>query len=384
MRVPLETLEAALRMKDARHAEVVRSLEDPANFQNPQKIAVLQRERGMLQPFHDLLPQLEAATRDRAEAELLSESDKNDKSLKELKESMTAREEELRHEAEDLLLSDDGLSHRDVILEIRGATGGEEAALFARDLFRMYTRYAERKGWKVEVMDSSASERNGLKEVIAQLSGPSVYRFLRYESGGHRVQRVPETETQGRIHTSVATVAVMPKAEEVDVSIKMEDVRIDTMRAGGPGGQKVNKIESAVRLTHIPSGIVVKCQDEKSQHKNKARAFDVLRTRLFEARQSKIDAERSAFRKNQVGSGDRSEKIRTYNFPQDRVTDHRAGETVHGIVRLMDGELDPLVDRLIAWDREIRLRDMGAPGIVGLPAGVRPGDAKGDAGKPKE
>ena len=214
-------------------------------------------------------------------------------------------------------------------------------------------------------MDTSASERGGLKEVVAQVSGRNAYRFLRYESGGHRVQRIPETETQGRIHTSIATVAVLPKAEEVDVSWKPEEVRIDTMRAGGPGGQKVNKIESAVRMTHLPTGIVVKCQDEKSQHKNRARAEAVLRTRIFEFYQSKIDAERSAFRKNQVGSGDRSEKIRTYNVPQNRVTDHRAGETVHGIDRIMDGELDPLVDRLIAWDREQRLREMvegaGAP-----------------------
>jgi peptide chain release factor 1 len=373
MRVPLETLLAALRTRDGRYAEVVRSLEDPANFQNPPRIASLQKERGLLQPFHDLLPEIERVRKNRAEAEELATASGDEEMRREAEaelKTLDLREEDLRREAEDLLLSDDGLSHRDVILEIRGATGGEEAALFARDLFRMYSRFCERKGWKVEVLDSSASERGGLKEVVAQVSGPSAYRFLRYESGGHRVQRVPETETQGRIHTSIATVAVLPKAEEVDVSWKPEEVRVDTMRAGGPGGQKVNKIESAVRMTHLPTGIVVKCQDEKSQHKNRARAEAVLRARLFEHYQSKVDAERSAFRKNQVGSGDRSEKIRTYNFPQDRVTDHRAGETVHGIARIMDGELDPLLERLIARDREERLREMAGAGEAagGAPA----------------
>jgi peptide chain release factor 1 len=359
--VPVETLVAALRARDARYLEVVRGLEDPANFQNPQKLGSLQKERGILQPFHDLLPRLEGAAKDRADAAAMvagAATTEEQKEYRALEQAEAERLAALSAEAEDLLVADDGLSHRDVILEVRGATGGEEAALFARDLFRMYSRFAERKGWKVEVMDSSASERGGLKEVVAQVTGRNAYRFLRYESGGHRVQRVPETETQGRIHTSVATVAVMPKAEEVDVSWKPEEVRVDTMRAGGPGGQKVNKTESAVRMTHLPTGIVVKCQDEKSQHKNRARAEAVLRTRLFEFKQSRIQAERSAFRKNQVGTGERSEKIRTYNFPQDRVTDHRAGETVHGIGRVMDGELDPLLGRILAWDREQVLKEM--------------------------
>jgi peptide chain release factor 1 len=371
MMVPLETLLAALRARDARHAEVLRSLEDPAVFRNPPRIAALQKERGNLQAFHDLLPRLERTARDLEEAKAMVAAAPTTEEQKALRELAAAEEGSLaalRREAEEILVADDGLSHRDVILEIRGATGGEEAALFARDLFRMYGRFAERKGWKVEVMDSSVSERGGLKEVVAQVSGRNAYRFLRYESGGHRVQRVPETETQGRIHTSIATVAVLPKAEEVDVSWKPEEVRVDTMRAGGPGGQKVNKIESAVRMTHLPTGIVVKCQDEKSQHKNRARAEAVLRTRIFEFYQSKAEAERAAFRKSQVGTGERSEKVRTYNFPQDRVTDHRAGETVHGIGRIMDGELDPLLERLIARDRELLLREMaerasgGAPG----------------------
>ncbi len=372
--VPLETLLAALRSREERYAGVSRSLEDPAVFQDPRRIASLQKERGSLQSFHELLPRLEGAARDLEEAGALAAqaaAAEERKEYRALAESMKERLAALCREAEDLLVADDGLSHRDCILEIRGATGGEEAALFARDLFRMYTRFAESRGWKVEVMDSSPSERGGLKEVVARVSGPFAYRYLRYESGGHRVQRVPETETQGRIHTSVATVAVMPKAEEVDASWKPEEVRVDTMRAGGPGGQKVNKIESAVRMTHIPTGIVVKCQDEKSQHKNRARAEEVLRARLFEFKQSRIDAERAAFRKNQVGTGDRSEKIRTYNFPQDRVTDHRAGETVHGIVRVMDGDLLPLVERIIARDRDLLLQEMVARAGGG-----------GEAGKP--
>jgi peptide chain release factor 1 len=367
MKIPIETLLAALGVRDARYLEVVRSLEDPANFQNPQKIGQLQKEKGLLLSFHELLPQVERVMADRVEAEALVKESPNDKEMRALLESVDQKEQELRVEAEDLLLADDGLSHRDVILEVRGATGGEEAALFARDLFRMYSRYCERRGWRIEIMDSSTSERGGLKEVIAQITGKAAYRYLRYESGGHRVQRVPETETQGRIHTSIATVAVMPKAEEVDISWKPEEVRVDTMRAGGPGGQKVNKTESAVRMTHLPTGIVVKCQDEKSQHKNRARAESILRSYLLEYKQAKVDAERASFRKEQVGGGDRSEKIRTYNFPQDRVTDHRAQETVHGIVRVMDGELDPLLDRLIARDRERKLQRMVEEGGGGVP-----------------
>ncbi|NUN53102.1 MAG: peptide chain release factor 1 [Planctomycetaceae bacterium] len=368
---------AALRAREARYAEVMRALEDPAVFTNPARIASLQKERGLLRDFHELLPRLEATARGLEESRELAAGP--DPEMAELGKAeiptLEARLDAERALGEDLLLADDGFSHRDVILEVRGATGGEEAALFARDLFRMYCRYAERRGWKVDVMDSSASERGGLKEVIAEVTGPSAYRFLRYESGGHRVQRVPETETQGRIHTSIATVAVMPKAEEVDVSWKPEEVRIDTMRAGGPGGQKVNKTESAVRMTHLPTGIVVKCQDEKSQHKNRARAEEILRSYLLEHEMQKRHAERSAFRKNQVGSGDRSEKIRTYNVPQDRITDHRAGVTVHGIVRLMDGELDPLLERIASWDRDLRLREMAAEeedraaGRSGAPAG---------------
>jgi len=362
--VPYETLLAALLVRDRRYLEVMKSLEDPAVFSAPARITALQKERGLLQPFHGVIPVLEAAVKARAEAESLVRGD--DPELVEMARgelpSLGAREEDLRRRAEDLLVADDGLSHRDVILEVRGGTGGEEAALFARDLYRMYSRYAERKGWKIEIYDTSLSERGGLKEIVCKVSGPFVYRSLRYESGGHRVQRVPQTETQGRIHTSLATVAVLPEAEEVEVSWKPDEVRVDTMRAGGPGGQKVNKTESAVRMTHLPTGIADHCQDEKSQHKNRARAESILRSRLAAFYREKLDRERAAFRKSQVGTGDRSEKVRTYNYAQNRVTDHRAEITLHALDRIIDGDLDPLFERLQSWDRENRLRSIQEEG----------------------
>lgn len=244
------------------------------------------------------------------------------------------------------LLPTDPLDEKNTILEIRAGTGGEEAALFAADLFRMYTRYAELQGWKVELMSESPSESGGCKEVICLISGDRVYSRLKFEAGTHRVQRVPATETQGRIHTSAATVAVMPEAEEVDVEIRPEDLRIDIYRASGAGGQHVNKTESAVRITHLPTNTVVTCQDERSQHKNKARAMKVLASRILAAERERQNAELSADRKAQVGSGDRSERIRTYNFPQGRCTDHRINLTLYSLDRIMEGELAPLFDAL--------------------------------------
>ncbi|MDR3319667.1 MAG: peptide chain release factor 1 [Desulfovibrio sp.] len=244
------------------------------------------------------------------------------------------------------LLPTDPLDEKNTILEIRAGTGGEEAALFAADIFRMYCRYAELMGWKVEILSFSPSESGGFKEVICLISGDKVYSRLKFEAGTHRVQRVPATEAQGRIHTSAATVAVMPEAEEVDVEIRPDDLRIDIYRASGAGGQHVNKTESAVRITHIPTGTVVTCQDERSQHKNKARAMKVLASRILAAERERQNSELSADRKAQVGSGDRSERIRTYNFPQGRCTDHRINLTLYSLERIMEGELTPLVEAL--------------------------------------
>jgi peptide chain release factor 1 len=245
-----------------------------------------------------------------------------------------------------MLLPKDPNDSRNVILEVRAGTGGDEAALFAGDLFRMYTRYAENRGWTVELLSSAESEAGGFKEVIAMITGNGAYSRFKYESGTHRVQRVPETETQGRIHTSACTVAVLPEAEDVEIDIDPTDLRIDLFRASGAGGQHVNKTESAVRITHIPTGVVVSCQDEKSQHKNKAKAMKVLQSRLLDAMQAEQQARMAADRKSQVGSGDRSERIRTYNFPQGRCTDHRVGLTLYKLEAIMQGDLDEVIDTL--------------------------------------
>lgn len=255
---------------------------------------------------------------------------------------------ELEEQLKLLMLPKDPLDDKNIILEIRAGTGGDEAALFAADLFRMYTRFAEHNGWKVEVMSESESGVGGLKEVIANVSGDKVYSRLKYESGTHRVQRVPATESQGRIHTSACTVAILPEAEEVDLEIRNEDLRIDVFRASGPGGQSVNTTDSAVRITHVPTGVVVSCQDEKSQLKNKLKAMKVLRSRLLQAEQEKKHAEEAAARKSQVGSGDRSERIRTYNFPQGRLTDHRINLTLYKLDQVMEGDLAEVVDSLVA------------------------------------
>jgi len=276
----------------------------------------------------------------------------------------TVREEQARLEAaigdlekriKPALIPHDPLDDRPAIVEIRGGTGGDEAAIFAADLFRLYTRFAERRGWKVEIMSLSEGSLDGIKEVIFKVKGNGVFGTMRWESGVHRVQRVPVTEAQGRIHTSAATVAVLPEAEEIDLKIEDKDLRIDVFRSSGPGGQSVNTTDSAVRITHIPSGIVVSQQDQKSQLQNKLKGMEVLRARLLDATIAKQEAERSRMRKTQVGTGDRSAKIRTYNFPQNRVTDHRIGFTMHELSKVMDGEIDPLVEALRNADAEDRL-----------------------------
>ena len=265
--------------------------------------------------------------------------------------------EALQKDIQILLLPKDAADERSAILEIRAGTGGDEAALFAGDLFRMYERYAASKGWRVEVASASEGEMGGYKEIIAQVAGKGVFAHMKFESGVHRVQRVPETEAQGRIHTSAATVAVLPEAEEVDIEIRPEDIRIDTMRASGAGGQHVNTTDSAVRITHLPTGIMV-VQAEKSQHQNRARAMQILRAKLYDMERSRAAEERSESRKLQVGSGDRSERIRTYNFPQGRLTDHRINLTLYKLDRVMEGELDEVVDALIADHQSKLLADM--------------------------
>ena len=301
----------------------------------------------------------------RAELEVLSGlAGDNDPEIREMAtEEAAVIREKLPLAERDLavrLLPRDAADERPAMLEIRAGTGGDEAALFAGDLFRMYQRYAEEKGWRVELISANASELGGFKEVVASVTGQGVFARLKFESGVHRVQRVPATESGGRIHTSAATVAVLPEAEDVDVQIDEKDLRVDIYRSSGPGGQGVNTTDSAVRITHLPTGIVVIQQDERSQHKNRAKAMKVLRTRLYELERERLASERAGARKSMVGSGDRSERIRTYNFPQGRVTDHRINLTLHRLPEIMEGHLDELIDALIAEDQAARLANLDA------------------------
>jgi len=322
----------------------------------------LASEYSELQPLVRKIREYEKSIAEVADLRSMLTDKGTDREMRELAElelpDAEERLEALEKDMQVLLLPKDAADERSAILEIRAGTGGNEAALFAGDLFRMYERYASTKGWKVEVLSASEGEAGGYKEIIATVTGRGVFSKLKFESGVHRVQRVPDTEASGRIHTSAATVAVMPEAEEIDIEIRPEDIRIDTMRSSGAGGQHVNTTDSAVRITHLPSGIVV-TSSEKSQHQNRAKAMQVLRTRLYDMERQKADSERSADRKSQVGSGDRSERIRTYNFPQGRVTDHRINLTLYKLDRMMEGDIDEVVDALISDYQAGQLAQLG-------------------------
>jgi len=327
----------------------------------------LSREFAELDPIVATITALRKAMGERLDLQQLVDDPASDKDMAALAEEelegLGPKIEELEKKLKVQLLPKDTADEKSAILEVRAGTGGDEAALFAADLFRMYQRYADRQGWKVSILSASESATGGYKEIIASISGKNVFAKLKFESGVHRVQRVPETEAQGRIHTSAATVAVLPEAEEVDVKIEDKDLRIDVFRASGPGGQSVNTTDSAVRITHLPTGIVVSQQDEKSQHKNKAKGMKVLRARIYEMERAKLDAERAQDRKSQIGTGDRSERIRTYNFPQGRVTDHRIGLTTHQLYLVLQGEapLDELIDALITEHQSSQLAAMHEP-----------------------
>ena len=357
-----------MNLHDSLSKVITRQKELETKLQNAHELASedfvkYSKEFAELAPIAEVAARLFQLEKDKADLEEILQDDAADQEMKAFaKEELYTIEHklpDLEHEIQVLLLPKDEADAKNAIIEIRAGTGGEEAALFAGTLFRMYQRYAEYKGWRVEIMHANETDIGGIKDAGMVVSGKDVFSRLKFESGVHRVQRVPETEASGRVHTSAATVAVLPEAEEVDVHIEEKDLRIDVFRSSGPGGQSVNTTDSAVRITHLPTGLVVQQQDEKSQHKNKAKALKVLRSRLYELERQRLQDERSAARKTQVGTGDRSERIRTYNFPQGRVSDHRINLTLYKIDAIINGEaLDELIEPLIADDQAKRLAEL--------------------------
>jgi peptide chain release factor 1 len=344
-----------------RFEELERQLGDPTVLANSARVGAIAREHGSLAKLATKYRRFKQLNQQIAEARELAEGGDGD--MRELAEAelpgLRAEREKYWDELLDMTIGGEDANRSRCVMEIRAGTGGEEAALFARDLYDMYKHYCEDRGWKLELLDMSPTELGGFKDIVLGIEGEGAYRHLQYESGGHRVQRVPETEAKGRIHTSAATVAVMPEPEDVEVDIKPEDYRLDLFSASGPGGQHVNKTQSAVRLTHLESGLVVQCQDEKSQHKNKAKALRVLKTRLYELKREQEHAKRAEHRRTLVGSGDRSQRIRTYNFPENRLTDHRINLTLYKLDNILQGNLDPVIDALLDHDRREQRELMG-------------------------
>lgn len=350
-----------LETKLARFEQLEKDLVDPAVASDGERMAATAREHGSLAKLASKYRRFKQVAEQITEArEMIAGDDAELRELAEMEEpELVSEREKLWDELLDFTIGGDNANRARCIMEIRAGTGGDEAALFARDLYEMYKRHAETKRWKLSIIDHSVSDLGGFKEISVSIEGEGVYRELQYESGGHRVQRVPETETQGRVHTSAATVAVMPEPEDVEVKLKPEDYRVDKFGASGPGGQHVNKTESAIRLTHLETGIVVQCQDEKSQHKNLAKALRVLKSRIYDLRQQEEAKKRADERKTLVGSGDRSQRIRTYNFPQNRLTDHRVGLTIHKLDQIIAGDLQMVTDGLIDYDRQQQRDQMG-------------------------
>ncbi|HPT83514.1 MAG TPA: peptide chain release factor 1 [Limnochordia bacterium] len=349
-----------LQALEEKYEELTKQMSDPGVLSDPNTYRKVAKAHADLAEIVGKYREYRQVASDLEQAYLLREEPQDEEFealLEEEIETLEAAKENLEKELQILLLPKDPNDEKNVIMEIRGGTGGEEAALFAADLFRMYSRYAEEHRWKVEVLSSSPTELGGFKEVIFMIEGQGAYSRLKFESGVHRVQRIPTTEAGGRIHTSTATVAVLPEAEEVEVHIDPNDLKIDVYRSSGPGGQSVNTTDSAVRITHLPTGLVVSCQDEKSQHKNKEKALRILRARLFEKMQEEALAEQAAVRRSQVGTGERSERIRTYNFPQGRVTDHRIGLTLYKLNLILDGDLDEIIEALITADQVEKLKE---------------------------